>query len=175
MGDGLEMTVMQRLVFLAFSLSVLAACVSAGAQAPRLSYAQHAVSDRVTLAGVLDAEAYDALRAMDATVVELRTAPEGVQDEARALVSRGVYYVHLPIGTPSVSHEDAAYLQQIVDARPGKPVVVHCASGNRAAALWGAMRLEQGMPLEEVLAEVAPIATKQPVVDAIKKYASDRD
>lgn len=170
---------LQRFVFLvfvlAFILGALAACAIAGEQTPQLSYAQHAVNERVTLAGVLDAEAYDALKAMDATVVELRTAPEGVQDEARALVARGIYYVHLPISAPSVSPADVAYLQQIVDARPGKPVVVHCASGNRAAALWGAMRLEQGAALEEVLAEVAPIATKQPVIDAIKNYAAERE
>ncbi len=166
---------LQRFAILALGLGLMAACATVGEPVPRLSSAQHAVSDRVTLAGTLDAQAYDALQAMDATVVELRTTPEGVQDEARALVSRGVHYVHLPIGSPLVSREDVAYLQQIVDARPGKPVVVHCASGNRAAALWGALRLEQGVPLEDVLAEVAPIATRQPILDAIKNYASDRE
>ena len=153
-------------------LAVLLALPAIADQSARFAAQELAVSKRVTLAGVLDESAFDRLAELDATVVELRTAPEGIEAERRALISRGVHYVHLPVGGKPFAREDVLFLGRILDARPERPVVVHCASGNRAAALWGALRLERGAALQDVLEEVAPIATKEPTRETIRKYAA---
>ncbi len=139
---------------------------------PVISSHQHAVTQRVTLAGLVDPDSYDYLQEVDATVIDLRTAKEGTQAEARALAGKGVFYVHVPMGAGGLSAADVELLGDVLEARAEQPVVLHCASGNRAAVLWGALRVTQGADLEEVIREVEPIA-RPPSLEAIRKYAEN--
>ncbi len=152
---------------------LLTASVGCAEEQVALSKYQHRVDDQVTLAGLLNEAAYDELEAMDATIVDLRTAEEGNDVEARALIARGLRYVHLPMGEKSNLRDDALFLNQIISARPGKPVVVHCASANRASVLWAAAQLEKGEPLKAVMQSVDPVATKKRTRMMIKKYAEN--
>jgi uncharacterized protein (TIGR01244 family) len=79
-----------------------------------------------------------------ASIINLRQASEqgaSVEAEAAAAQDAGLRYVNLPIsGTapdPAVVDE---FLKAIV-APENQPALVHCASGNRAAALWMIKRL----------------------------------
>ena len=70
------------------------------------------------------------------TVIDLRTDTEDRGFEEPAVVEDlGMRYVSLPInGSESINYENAATLDAVLEAADG-PVLLHCASGNRAGAL----------------------------------------
>ena len=79
-----------------------------------------------------------------AAIINLRQATEtgaGVEAETAAAQQAGIRYVHLPLTSaapdPAVIEQ---FLKAIVDPA-NQPVLVHCASGNRASALWMIKRM----------------------------------
>ena len=129
------------------------------------------VTPEVTLAGALAPEAIQTLAASDALVVDLRGAEEGSAVEARAMALAGVDYVHLPQTAQPPAVGDVEFFRDLLAVNGGRPVVVHCRSGNRAGLLWGAYRLQQGAALPDVLTEVESIATSKVIRQAIADYA----
>jgi uncharacterized protein (TIGR01244 family) len=79
-----------------------------------------------------------------ATIVNLRQATEAgadIEGEKAAADAAGIRFVHLPLNSAS---PDPAVVEQFlkVMADPAsQPVFVHCASGNRAAAMWMIKRM----------------------------------
>ena len=129
------------------------------------------VTPEVTLTGALAPEAAQALAASNTLVVDLRGTDEGADAEARAMALAGGDYVHLPQTGQPPAAGDVEFFRDLLAVNGDRPVVVHCRSGNRAALLWGAYRLDQGATLPEVLAEVEPIATSEVIRQAIADYA----
>jgi uncharacterized protein (TIGR01244 family) len=79
-----------------------------------------------------------------ASIINLRQASEAgadVEAEAAAAKAANITYVHLPFNTAS---PDPAVVDQFltaVTAKANQPAFVHCASANRAAALWMVKRM----------------------------------
>jgi protein tyrosine phosphatase (PTP) superfamily phosphohydrolase (DUF442 family) len=71
------------------------------------------------------------------TVVNLRAEGEmGGRDEAAETAAAGLRYVSLPVpDLAAITPEAARRLGEILAAAHGAPVLVHCASANRAGAL----------------------------------------
>lgn len=89
------------------------------------------------------------------TVVNLR--PQGEfddSDEAAAVRELGMDYVCIPVAGPQDLNADAAEaLDAVLATAGGRPVLVHCASGNRVGALFALhARLKKGVGVEEALA-----------------------
>ena len=79
-----------------------------------------------------------------ASVINLRVATEpGAEIEASAAAAKaaGLIFIHLPFSTaaPEPSLVDR-FLAAISDPK-NQPAFIHCASGNRAAALWMVKRM----------------------------------
>ncbi len=75
------------------------------------------------------------------TVINLRPREEGPATEADAVHELGLRYVELPVaGAQDLTPEKAAALGKLLADDAGYPLVLHCASGNRAGAL---LALEQ--------------------------------
>jgi uncharacterized protein (TIGR01244 family) len=79
-----------------------------------------------------------------ASIINLRLPNEAGADldaEAAAAKDAGVRYVHLPLngGAPDPAVVDQ-FLKTVADPA-NQPVFIHCASGNRAAALWMIKRM----------------------------------
>ena len=124
----------------------------------------------VVLAGALSPEALAA--AEPVTIVDLRTPAEGTAAEAEVAKAAGHSYHNLPVPGAVVEADTVAALKGILDDpdRAG-PVVVHCASGNRAALLYGAVALERGESLETLQADLEPLLTSQGAIDALTAEA----
>lgn len=78
------------------------------------------------------------------TVIDLRSdsEPRGY-DEAAAVKAQGMRYERLPIsGADDLTSANASALKQLLD-NSGHPVLVHCASGNRAGALLALMAQQE--------------------------------
>jgi uncharacterized protein (TIGR01244 family) len=85
------------------------------------------------------------------TVVNLRSAAEMKdRDEKAEVAAAGMRYVEIPIdGAGAINAESANKLSAILSE--GAPVLVHCASANRAGGLLAVAMAQQGMPAEQAL------------------------
>lgn len=79
-----------------------------------------------------------------ASIINLRQPTENganVEAEAEAAKNAGLRYVHLPLNGAA---PDAAVVDHFLEAivlPENQPALVHCATGNRAAALWMIKRM----------------------------------
>jgi uncharacterized protein (TIGR01244 family) len=87
-------------------------------------------------------------------VIDLRGVSEdrGIADEKAAVETLGMSYVALPIeGANGVTYANATVLDKLLAEAEG-PVLIHCASGNRAGALLALRDKLTGADSEKALA-----------------------
>ena len=100
----------------------------------------------IACAGATTPQAVAGLKQLGyASIINLREASEaGAEIDAEAAAARtaGINYVHLPFNTamPDPAVVDN-FLKAVTDAK-NHPAFVHCASGNRAAAMWMIKRMQ---------------------------------
>ena len=104
------------------------------------------VETTIACAGATTPAALAELKKMGyASVINLRVATEpgaDIEGEAAAAKAAGVNFVHLPFNTASPDPMLVDNFLKAVTAPGNQPAFVHCASGNRAAALWMIKRIE---------------------------------
>jgi uncharacterized protein (TIGR01244 family) len=100
----------------------------------------------IACAGATSAEAMPELKKMGfASVINLRVATEAganVDEEAAAAKAAGLNFVHLPFNAQSPDPAVVDSFLKAVTEPQNQPAFVHCASGNRAAALWMIKRMQ---------------------------------
>src|SRR5262245_18181449 len=72
-------------------------------------------------------------------IINLRLATEqgaDVEGETAAARAAGINFVHLPLNAQSPDPTVVDHFLKVVSAPGNQPAFIHCASGNRAAALW---------------------------------------
>jgi len=100
----------------------------------------------IACAGATSPDAMPELKKMGfASVINLRVATEAganIDEEAAAAKAAGLNFVHLPFNaqSPDPAVVDG-FLKAVTDPQ-NQPAFVHCASGNRAAALWMIKRMQ---------------------------------
>ena len=132
----------------------------------------------IACAGALTPEGVGELKKLGfASIVNLRQPNEtgaDVDAEAAAAAAAGIRYVHLPISgaSPDPAVVDR-FLRAIVEP-DNQPALVHCATGNRAAALWLIKRLVvDGWDEERATKEAADLGlTSAPLKAFALDYAA---
>lgn len=160
----------------------IAVAAAAAAQSPdgvpAVSSRQLAVADRVVLAGVPDLDKLQRLPPATTVVVDLRTAAEGIAEEAQLLQEEGYEYHNIPVAGATIEPAQLEALRAIAAAnadQPAQTLIVHCRSGNRAAMLWGAHLLEEGQSLEQAMQTVGPALTGADTRRALLDFSARRD
>ena len=100
----------------------------------------------IACAGATTPQAVAGLKQMGyAAIINLREASEAganIDAEAAAAKSAGINFIHLPLNTASPNPAVVdSFLKAVTDAK-NQPAFVHCASGNRAAAMWMIKRMQ---------------------------------
>ena len=100
----------------------------------------------IACAGATTPAAVSGLKQMGyASIINLREASEAGADidaEAAAAKTAGINYIHLPFNTASPNPAVVdSFLKAVTDAK-NQPAFVHCASANRAAAMWMIKRMQ---------------------------------
>ena len=133
------------------------------------------VETTIACAGATTPAAIADLKKMGfASVVNLREAGEAGADidgEAAAAKAAGINYIHLPFNTakPDPAVVDT-FLKAVTDKK-NDPAFIHCASGNRAAALWMIKRMEiDKWDADRAGTEAAALGLTNP---ALKMFALD--
>jgi len=133
------------------------------------------VGTTVACAGAVTPAAVAGIKKMGfASIINLRLATEQGADidaEAAAAKAAGITFVHLPLsGTAPDPAVADRFLKTITE--PGtQPAFIHCASGNRAAAMWLIKRvLIDKWDNDRALEEAAQLGSISPVM---KTFALD--
>ena len=113
------------------------------------------------------------------TVINLRRDSEMDQyvgyHEGRAARQLGLDYVHIPMGASTLTRAQVDQVSDAIEATQG-PVLMHCASGTRAAAMLAThLNTREGVPLGEALRVAAPLGLddRMTMVDAVLRVMLD--
>jgi uncharacterized protein (TIGR01244 family) len=133
------------------------------------------VETTVACAGAVKPEAIAALKKMGfASVINLRLADEpgaDVDAEAAAAKAAGVNFIHIPFSTQSPDPAVVDTFLKAVTTPANEPAFIHCASGNRAAAMWFIKRVQvDGWSQDKAGEEAAGLGLTNP---ALKQFALD--
>lgn len=99
----------------------------------------------VACAGATKAEAVPELKKMGfASIINLRQANEpdaNVDAEAAAAKAAGIRFYHVPFNGQMPDPKVADQFLDAITTKGSEPAFIHCAGGNRAAAMWMIKRL----------------------------------
>lgn len=93
------------------------------------------------------------------TVLNLRHATENTEfDEAKIVGDVGLKYVNIPWNGPEELTDQVFDRARDVLNTGERPILMHCASANRAGAIWLAWRAVDGrLPIEDAVAEAKTV------------------
>ncbi len=133
------------------------------------------VETTVACAGAVKPGAVANIKKMGfASIVNLRLATEqgaDIDEEAAAAKAAGITFIHLPFNGGMPDPAVAEQFIKIVTAPANTPAFIHCASGNRAAALWMIKRvLVDKWDNDRALEEANALGLTSP---ALKTFALD--
>lgn len=86
------------------------------------------------------------------TIIDLRTPAEGTNEEKQAVEAADLHYINIPVTGEGINQKQLATFTKVIE-NTAKPILVHCASGNRAGAMWVAYRISQGVAPEIAIEE----------------------
>ena len=110
------------------------------------------------------------------TVINLRLPIEKwTGNEEETVKAQGLHYVTVPINPLTFGAEEVAAVRAVLDDPSAGPVLLHCASANRSAAVWGVIEVERGRSIEEVEAEAVKVGmTSATMTNAFRRVARER-
>lgn len=150
---------------------ILQGCAHSTLLAPPENHLQ--VSRQVALTAPVPQQNIEQLRRNQYLIIDLRTAAEqGQRHQQQEYQNHNIAYQHLPVHGAEVTREHINRLAEYLSNHQDNPVIIQCASGNRAALLWASYRIVQGDAASAAEAAVAPLASKAAIVDAIRQFAA---
>ncbi len=129
------------------------------------------VETTVACAGATTPEAVAEIKKLGfASIINLRQASEAganVEAEAAAAKAAGIVYAHVPLNTAAPDPAVVDEFLKVVTAPGNQPAFIHCASANRAAALWLIKRVQvDHWDVERASAEAAALGLTNPALKA---------
>jgi uncharacterized protein (TIGR01244 family) len=133
------------------------------------------VQTTVACAGATTPESLAGLKKMGfASVINLRLPTEqgaNLEAEADAAKAANINYVHIPFDGAKPSNEVADQFLKVITTPANAPAFIHCASGNRAAAMWMIKRaLIDKWDIDKATDEATQLGLTSPV---LKTFATE--
>jgi len=129
------------------------------------------VETTVACAGAVSPSAVAGIKKMGfASIINLRLDSEkgaDIEAEAAAAKAAGITFVHLPLNGAMPDPAVADRFLKVITEPGTQPAFIHCASGNRAAAMWLIKRvLVDKWDNDRALEEASQLGTMSPVMKA---------
>ena len=129
----------------------------------------------VACAGATQVEAIPEIKKMGfVSIINLRQASEegaAIEAEAAAAKAAGLRFYHIPFSTQAPSRDAADQFLAAITTKGSEPAFIHCAGGNRAAAMWLIKRLVVDQwDMDRASKEATALGLTSP---ALKQFAAD--
>jgi len=129
----------------------------------------------VACAGATKVEAVPEIKKLGfASIINLREASEAdanVETEAAAAKAAGIRFYHIPFNGQKPDPAVATQFLDAITAKGSEPAFIHCAGGNRAAAMWMIKRLAvDHWDADRAAKEATDLGLTSP---ALKQFAID--
>jgi uncharacterized protein (TIGR01244 family) len=129
----------------------------------------------VACAGATKVEAVPEIKKLGfASIINLREASEpdaNVESEAAAAKAAGIRFYHIPFNGQKPDPAVATQFLDAITAKGSEPAFIHCAGGNRAAAMWMIKRLAvDHWDADRAAKEATDLGLTSP---ALKQFAID--
>lgn len=133
------------------------------------------VGTTIACAGAMTPEGVAEIKKLGyASIINLRQASENganIEAEQAAATAAGLQYIHLPLSGTSPDRAVVDQFLTVIVEPANQPALVHCASGNRAAALWMIKRLVvDGWEEDRAMKEAADLGLTS---ESLKVFALD--
>jgi uncharacterized protein (TIGR01244 family) len=133
------------------------------------------VETTVACAGAVTPAAVGEIKKMGfKAIFNLRLATEqgaDIEGETAAAKAAGINFVHLPLSGTSPDPAVADNFLKAITAPGNQPALIHCASGNRASAMWLIKRVVvDKWDTDRAIAEASELGTISPTM---KTFALD--
>ncbi len=127
----------------------------------------------VACAGAITTDAMPEIKKMGfASVINLREAHEpgaDVEKHEAAAKAAGLRYYHIPLNGAKPDPKAADQFVKVISSSEAEPAFIHCASANRASAMWLIKRLAvDRWEVDRAVAEAEALGLTNP---ALKQWA----
>jgi uncharacterized protein (TIGR01244 family) len=125
------------------------------------------VETTVACSGAVTADAVPKIKEFGfVSIINLREETEAganIETEEAAAKAAGIKFYHIPVNAQSPAPESADKFLEVITTPGVEPAFIHCASGNRAAAMWLIKRLvvDKWKP-DQALDEAADLGLTNP-------------
>ena len=131
------------------------------------------VETTVACAGAITVDAMPEIRKMGfVSVINLREAQEpgaDIETQRAAAQAAGLRYYHVPMNTAKPDPKVADEFIKVVTSKEAAPAFIHCASANRASAMWMIKRIvADHWDVDRASAEAEALGLTNP---ALKQWA----
>ncbi|HKY21713.1 MAG TPA: sulfur transferase domain-containing protein [Vicinamibacterales bacterium] len=131
------------------------------------------VETTVACAGAIAADAMSDIRKMGfASVINLREVHEAgaeIEKQEAAARAAGLRYYHLPLNSAKPDEKVADQFVKVIASADATPAFIHCASANRASAMWLIKRIAiDKWDVDRAMAEAEALGLTNP---ALKTWA----
>jgi uncharacterized protein (TIGR01244 family) len=139
-------SVRAKLLFVILSTVHCLGCQQPGPATVQVNGVKNVMQDGdLFIAGAPTAEGLSEMKRQGVrTVIDFRGEDEGVAEERQAAAALGLDYIHIPMKPDSMSPEQVSALTKAMGKHRNQKVLMHCAGGNRAAAMYGAYLQDSG-------------------------------
>src|SRR6185436_18354645 len=133
------------------------------------------VETTVACAGAITVDAMPEIKKMGfVSVINLREAQEpgaDIETQRAAAQAAGLRYYHVPMNTAKPDPKVADEFLKVVTSKEAAPAFIHCASANRASAMWLIKRIVvDRWDVDRASAEAEALGLTNP---ALKQWALD--
>lgn len=131
------------------------------------------VETTVACAGAITTDAMPEIKKMGfVSVINLREAQEpgaDIEKQEAAAKAAGLRYYHIPMNTAKPDAKAADQFISVISSKDAAPAFIHCASANRASAMWMIKRLVvDRWDVDRAVAEAEQLGLTNP---ALKQWA----
>lgn len=103
------------------------------------------------------------------SIINLQSNNELTFDEKSAVTKTDIAYENFPVDSQNIDQALVKKFSTLLEQQKNYPVLIHCSSANRAAAMIALHNIQQGTPVEKAISQAKNFGlTKSDLVEKIK-------
>lgn len=161
------------IIFYFIPTVLLAGNVPTKEELPNQEWTYYKQGPHLAIGGVPSKAILKALKKQGVSVIiDTRTPSENIAHYQRMVTELDLIYFNIPIYKKQISKSHIDRLEKLLEQFSDEGIYLHCASGNRASALWALVQLSHGAPIHETLKQAKKSGLKYGLEQFIKENSN---